>query len=129
MVNATFITPRADNFDNDLVESGPPPLRLSDGNYLFLHNSANTSTGHCYHPGFVILSGADPSVILQRSAVPLLSPTRTWELGVAPSECNVQCVVFLEAAAPVDGQADTFDVWFGGSDAVIGTARVSVTKL
>ena len=38
-------------------------------------------------------------------------------------------VVFLEAAAPVAGEPDTFDVWFGGSDAVVGTARVKVVKL
>ena len=48
-------------------------------------------------------------------------------MGVAPAECNVQCVVFLEAAAPVEGMPDQFDVWFGGSDAVIGTARIQVT--
>jgi hypothetical protein len=36
--------------------------------------------------------------------------------------------VFLEAATPVDGMVDTFDVYFGGSDAVIGTARFTVTK-
>ena len=129
LVTSKFITPRGDHFDNNLVESGPPPLLLADGNYLFLHNSANSSAGHCYHPGYVILSGADPSVILQRSEVPLLSPTRDWELGNAPAECNVQCVVFLEAAAPVEGQVNLFDVWFGGSDAVVGTARVEVTKL
>ena len=68
-------------------------------------------------------------MILQRSEMPLLSPTRDWELGNAPAECNVQCVVFLEAAAPVEGQSDLFDVWFGGSDAVVGTARVQVAKL
>jgi hypothetical protein len=36
----TFITTRADHFDTDLVESGPPPLKLADGNYLFFYNSA-----------------------------------------------------------------------------------------
>ena len=127
-VTPDFIVPRADGFDSALVEAGPPPLRLSTGDYVFFHNSANVSM-NCYHPEYVILSGADPSVIVQRAAAPLLSPTRDWELGSAPAECNVACVVFLEAAAPVDGLVDTFDVWFGGSDAVIGTARVKVTKL
>jgi predicted GH43/DUF377 family glycosyl hydrolase len=76
----------------------------------------------------VILNGSDPSQILQRAQAPLLSPTRIWETGTAPAECNVQDVVFLEAAAPVmDGTPNTFDVWFGGSDAVVGTARISVT--
>ena len=55
------------------------------------------------------------------------SSLQDWEVGVAPAECNVQCVVFLEAAAPVEGMPDQFDVWFGGSDAVIGTARIQVT--
>ena len=52
-----------------------------------------------------------------------------WEVGTAPAECNVPGVVFLEAARPVEGQPDTFDVWYGGSDAVIGTARVQFTRL
>lgn len=33
---------RTDKFDSDLVESGPPPLRLKDGNYLFFYNSARS---------------------------------------------------------------------------------------
>lgn len=125
-LNDDFITTRADKFDSALVEAGPPPLLLSDGNYVFFHNSAN---GDGYHPGYVILNGSDPTTYIQRSEVPLLSPTRDWEQGMAPAECNVKNVVFLEAAAPVPGQVDVFDVYFGGSDAVVGMARIAVTKL
>lgn len=32
---------RPDSFDSELVESGSKPLQLSDGNYLFLYNSAH----------------------------------------------------------------------------------------
>ncbi len=32
-----FITPRADMFDSLGVESGPPPLKLSTGDYLFMY--------------------------------------------------------------------------------------------
>jgi predicted GH43/DUF377 family glycosyl hydrolase len=35
-----FLSPRADHFDSRLVESGPPPLLLSTGDYLFFYNSA-----------------------------------------------------------------------------------------
>lgn len=35
-----WIEPRQSHFDSYLVESGPPPLKLSDGNYLFFYNSA-----------------------------------------------------------------------------------------
>jgi predicted GH43/DUF377 family glycosyl hydrolase len=126
LLNSTFITPRSEMFDSDLVEAGPPPMILSDGNYIFFHNSANQT--HAYHPGFVILNGANPTQILQRSSNAILSPTRDWEIGAYPAKCNVPNVVFLEAATPVDGMVDTFDVYFGGSDAVIGTARFTVTK-
>lgn len=125
-VNASFVAPREGRFDDALVEAGPAPQRLSNGNYIFFFNSANT-THECYNAEWLILDGKDPSVILARADVALLSPTRAWELGVAPAECNVPCVVFLEAVAPVDGLRDAFDVWFGGADAVVGTARVQVT--
>jgi predicted GH43/DUF377 family glycosyl hydrolase len=93
-VNASFITRRSNYFDNGLVEAGPSPLRLLNGDYIFFHNSDTAAGGGdfgSYNPGWVILDGADPTVIKQRSEVPLLSPIFGWERGVAPFECNV-CV-------------------------------------
>jgi predicted GH43/DUF377 family glycosyl hydrolase len=37
-----WIELRQDKFDSALVESGPPPMRLADGNYLFFYNSARS---------------------------------------------------------------------------------------
>ena len=125
-INETFITPRSGDFDDSLVEAGPRPMLLSDGNYVFFHNSNHISP-YGYHPEFVFLNGTDPTQIIQRATAPMLSPTRSWENGTAPSACNVGNVVFLEAVASVDGQPDVFDVWFGGSDTVVGTARIAVT--
>ena len=56
-----------------LVESGPPPVLLSDGNFLFLHNSASVSSNSSgsfgsYNVGYVIIS-SDASTIIQRSQV------------------------------------------------------------
>jgi hypothetical protein len=36
--------------------------------------------------------------------------------------------VFLEAVTRAASGADVFDVYFGGSDAVVGTARISVVR-
>lgn len=94
-VNSSFIAVRKDgHFDNFLVEAGPPPLPLSDGNLLFFYNSANGTGGDfdAYNPGWVVLSGADPTQILARSETPLLSPDHGWEQGKAPFECNVHNV-------------------------------------
>jgi predicted GH43/DUF377 family glycosyl hydrolase len=126
-INDNFIVPRSGNFDDALVEAGPRPMPLSDGNYIFFFNS-NHLAPYSYHPEFAILNGTDPTQILQRASNFLLAPTRAWEIGAAPAACNVGNVVFLEAVAAVDGMPDTFDVWFGGSDAVVGTARFAVAR-
>jgi len=92
--NPDFIVPRGNNFDSYLVEAGPSPQLLSDGNYVFFHNSAGNGG---YHAEYVILNGTHPdSAYLQRADTPLLSPTYDFEKGVAPAECNVANVVFLE---------------------------------
>ena len=47
LLNASFITTRQPPyFDTELVEAGPPPLLLSDGNYIFFHNSAGVGGYH-----------------------------------------------------------------------------------
>lgn len=126
-----FLSTRADHFDSALVESGPPPLLLDDGNYIFFYNSAqaghpSNKPGYAlqYNAGYLIIDGKDPSHILQRSEVPLLSPTLAWETGTDPELELTPNVVFLEAAKPL-GQ-DEFLVFFGGADSVIGTATVQV---
>lgn len=119
-----LLSPRADAFDSKLVESGPPPFLLSTGDLFFLHNSANDTLG--YHPGWVVTSGKDPTKVLARSNEPLLTPNTTWTTGAPPSLCNVPNVVFLEAAHPTPN-VDEYRVFFGGSDAVIGSAVVTVT--
>lgn len=66
----TIIGTRNDHFDSILVESGPPPLKLSDGNYLFIYNSAkqhdNPKPGFNmqYNAGWAILNGTDPGQVL-----------------------------------------------------------------
>ena len=78
------------------MEAGPSPQLLSDGNYIFFHNSAAASN-NAYHAEYVILNGTHPDApYLERAQQPILSPLYDFELGVAPAECNVANVVFLE---------------------------------
>ena len=87
-------------------------------------------------------------ITLQRSDLnePLLTPNRAWEKGIYPYNCNVPNVIFLEAAVMfneqqkleyieikqndgvfVDKNSDLIRVYFGGADAVIGTAVIQVS--
>ncbi len=106
-------------------------MKLLNGNYLFFYNSARSGfpshkPGYDlqYNVGWLILDGSDPSIILQRSEVPLLSPELAWEIGDKPYLGLVPRVVFLEAAKPLGD--DTFLVFYGGADSVIGAAKVSL---
>ena len=124
-----ILSPRADHFDSRLVESGPPPLMLEDGNYLFFYNSAEKGwpedPNTAYHVGWVILDGRNPTKILARSESPLMGPRYPWEKGSSPYLCNVPNVVFLEAAYSLGG--NRFRVFFGGGDATIGSATIQVS--
>eukprot|EP00048_Salpingoeca_helianthica_P017562 m.237841 g.237841 ORF g.237841 m.237841 type:complete len:359 (-) comp21437_c0_seq1:27-1103(-) len=130
-IGDVLIAPRKTMFDSAGVESGPPPLRLASGDYLFIYNSWDLGWPHSqdpssgYHPAYVILNGSNPSQILQRADTPFLLPATAWEQGVYPYSCNVARVVFVEAAIPLGG--DRFRIFFGGSDAVIGSAIIRIT--
>ena len=117
---------------NDKVEAGPPPMKLSTGDYVFFHNSwdgAHWPQGVGYQPAWVVLNGSDLSQIISRAPAPLWNPDKEpWMAGMPPYTCNVANVSFLEAAHPVAGLTDTFRVYFGGSDAVIGSAVVSFAQ-
>mmetsp|Transcript_21977 Transcript_21977/g.32747 ORF Transcript_21977/g.32747 Transcript_21977/m.32747 type:complete len:531 (-) Transcript_21977:11-1603(-) len=141
---------RSDGFDNRLVESGPPPLPLRDGNYLFFYNSAEKGWPHdpatAYNVGFIVLDGSNKTNILQRSPKnePLLSPKYSWEHGDLPHQCVVPNVVFVEAAtilnssekaafcktskyiSACENEVDLIRVYYGGADASIGTAVISI---
>lgn len=116
---------------NPNVEAGPPPLQLSDGNYVFFHNSwgGKDVPEPGYQPAWVILDGKDPLKILARAPEPLWTPTdQPWMAGTAPYTCNVQQVGFLEAAHPMD-KPNSFRTYFGGADAVVGTAVVDFERV
>merc|ERR1712217_147244 len=123
----TFITETL--FGHKNVEAGPPPMRLSTGDYVFFFNSWSDkiSDPNWYQPSWAILDGKDPTKILAQSPEPLISPSEEpWMRGLPPYQCNQQNVAFLEAAHSI--APDVFRVYFGGSDAVIGTAVFSFSK-
>ena len=122
---------------NPFVESGPPPMRLSTGDFVYFINSwhvPDASKGeeaNVYQPSWVILSGDDPTKIIARAQHPLWVPTKERWMAGHPSTaseevvCNTAEVAFVEAAHPLGG--DAFRLYFGGADAVVGTAVVRIT--
>eukprot|EP01087_Luapelamoeba_hula_P015767 TRINITY_DN4750_c0_g2_i1.p1 TRINITY_DN4750_c0_g2~~TRINITY_DN4750_c0_g2_i1.p1 ORF type:complete len:363 (-),score=57.39 TRINITY_DN4750_c0_g2_i1:265-1353(-) len=130
LIDGIFIHTRDDHFDSALVESGPPPLQLSDGNYLFLYNSArkypSSPNGLEYNIGWAILDGKDPRKVLARSSEPILSPELPWEVGTPPYLGLTPHVVFVEGMK-ADAKPNTFTFYYGAADSVVGIASVRVT--
>jgi len=105
---------------------------LSDGNYLFLYNSARSGytspkPGYDlqYNVGWAILDGKDPTKIIARCDEPILTPTLAWETGKPPFLGLTPNVVFVEGWRAVG--VDTFMIFYGAADSVIGVALVKVT--
>ena len=128
---------RPGHFDSALVESGPPPLQLSDGNFIFVYNSAqntnipNPKPGWSlqYNVGYAILNGTSPTQVLERAEEPILSPQLSWETcddstyvpGATPD------VVFTNGARKVDGVPNTWILYYQGCDTRMGLALLTVT--
>ena len=105
------------------IGAGPPPLRVEQG-WLLIHHgvSGRISDGFArqkhahYSAGAMLLDAADPSVVLARTAEPLLSPETADEMsGTVPN------VVFPTAIEEIDGQHFVF---YGMADSSIGVARL-----
>lgn len=141
-----FLPTRPDMFDSQLVESGPPPLRLSTGDYLFLYNSARKVPGYEawkpypleYNVGWAILDRYDPTTIVARSATPLWSPRMWYETGgrrlgnannwtfvCTQSKNGTPNVVFVEGMHALS-TTDTFRVVAAGADYVLTTVDITV---
>jgi predicted GH43/DUF377 family glycosyl hydrolase len=125
-----LIATRPGQWDSELVESGPEPIQLEDGNYLFLYNSAvkgvpsnKPNWNLQYNIGYVILDGTDPTKILYRSSVPILSPVLDWEtcdkiVGLTPN------VVFISAWKKIS--SNKIMLWYQGCDAWTGVAVLDI---
>jgi predicted GH43/DUF377 family glycosyl hydrolase len=135
--NETIWLPvRKNFFDSVLVEAGPMPLKLSDGNYLFLYNSARCCFPSAkpnwelqYNVGWCILDGNNPMTILHRSDFPLLSPDMEWESGSGNATLSLTPnVVFVEGwqRYPHSLSLNHFLLYLGGADSVVGTVELKV---
>ncbi|GKT22283.1 Mannoside phosphorylase like protein [Aduncisulcus paluster] len=127
-----LIAPRDGEWDGQLVESGPPPFRLKDGNYLFFYNSAQQDgetikPGYTlqYHVGYVILDGTTPETVLKRSDSPLLSPDLDWESCNSSDDVTLTPrVVFTEGGYVID--ENTINLVYQGCDVATNSMTCTI---
>lgn len=105
-------------WDSRLRGAGPPPIKTKDG-WLLLYHATDAREPHRYKLGAMLLDLADPTKVIARSPVPVLSPDAHYENEGAKSG------VVYATGATVSG--DTLTVYYGGADSVVCTASVSLS--
>jgi len=108
--------PRERLWDCKKIGAGAPPVKTEKGWLLFYHG---VDDERFYRLGIALFDLEDPSKLIARQEEPILGPEEKWEL-----EGDVSKVVFNCGVAEID---DTYYVYYGGADTVIGVATVSKT--
>ncbi len=116
------LSPRPGYWDSYRVGASCVPIETESGWLEIYHGVKMTSGGPIYRAGVVLLDLEDPSVVIDRSSVPILAPRMEYErLG---DVCNV---VFPSAAiVEDDGQVK---VYYGAADTSICAAGTTMEKL
>jgi len=114
------IGPRGGYWDCHWIGPGAPPLAIDEGWLLVYYGAKQTSAGPIYRLGGVILDRGDPTRVVGRTNIPLLSPRERYERLGDLTNIVYSCGALLDA----DG---TLTVYYGAADSCIckGTTTVA----
>jgi predicted GH43/DUF377 family glycosyl hydrolase len=116
------ISPRAGHWDSYRVGASAVPIETEQGWLEIYHGTRMTSGGPIYRAGVCLLELEDPSVVIGRSAVPVLSPRTEYErIG------DINNVVFASGAiVEPDGEVK---LYYGAADTSICVATGRLDEL
>ncbi|MCK4578094.1 MAG: glycoside hydrolase family 130 protein [Candidatus Marinimicrobia bacterium] len=117
-----LLPPRAGYWDPFRVGASVPPIRTDKGWLEIYHGTKMTSAGPIYRAGAVMLDIEDPTIVLHRCMVPILSPREDYErIG------DVGNVVFpCGAIVEPDGE---IKVYYGAADTCMAVATANLSDL
>lgn len=92
-------------WESQKIGAGAPPLRIPQG-WLVLYHGVDAKSR--YSMGAVILDHDDPSIILSRSAQPIMEPEMEYETSGFFSNTVFPCAAFLEG--------DDVVIYYGAAD-------------
>ena len=116
------ICPRPGYWDATRVGASAIPIRTQEGWLEIYHAFKMTSGGPIYRAGVVLLDLEDPSIVVGRSAVPVLAPRMPYErIG------DVNNVVFVSGA--IVEPDNEVKVYYGAADTSICVATGPLGEL
>lgn len=109
------ISPREGYWDSFRIGASVPPIRTDEGWLEIYHGTKMTSAGPIYRVGTVLLDLEDPSKVIARCNVPLLSPREDYERIGDVGNVVFACGAIIED----DGEVK---LYYGGADTCVCVA-------
>ena len=116
------MTTRGGFWDSDRIGASAPPIETEHGWLEIYHGVKNTSAGPIYRMGTVLLDLDDPSKVLCRSAVPILTPREYYERVGDVGNVVFACGAILE-------DSGRLRIYYGAADTCICLGFADVDDL
>jgi predicted GH43/DUF377 family glycosyl hydrolase len=117
------MTIRGDHWDSWRIGASCQPIKIEDGWLIIYHGVKAASSGPIYRLGAAVLDQKNPSRVLCRTAIPILSPREYYErVG------DVNNVVF-SCGAILEDDGHSLKIYYGASDTSICLGTANVNKL
>ncbi len=117
---------------DELVGSGPPPVRMSEG-WLHIYHGIATHVGSpdIYQAGAILLDPDDPTKVIARTRRNILEPREPWEMtGYVPNIVFPTGLVLQHqsphSAAPEDAAAF---IYYGAANTCVGLVTCRAGEL
>ncbi|MCK5608926.1 glycoside hydrolase family 130 protein [Candidatus Pacearchaeota archaeon] len=116
------LSPRGGYWDSNRIGIGSVPVEIKQGWLLLYYGAKDTSSGSIYRIGAVILDRDEPTQVIGRAAIPILSPRENYErVGDIPN------IVFCTGiVADKDGRIKMF---YGAANSCICIGTTSVEEI
>ena len=114
------IAPRSGYWDADRIGPGGCPIAIEQGWMVLYYGAKDTSAGPIYRLGAVILDRDEPTKVIGRAGIPILSPRENYErIGDIPN-------IVFSTGAVLDAQGN-LEIFYGAANSCIciGTTTVS----
>ncbi len=116
------IGPRGGYWDCHWIGPGAPPMAIDEGWLLIYYGAKQTSAGPIYRLGAVVLDRKDPTSVVGRTNIPLLSPRERYERMGDLTNIVYSCGALLDE----DG---TVTVYYGAADSCICKGTTTVGEI
>lgn len=116
------ISPREGFWDANRIGAGATPIETDHGWLVFYYGAKDTSSGPIYRIGTVILDKEEPTQIVGRANIPVLSPRENYErIGDVPN------LVFPTGALADDN--GNLKIFYGAANSCICIGTTTIKKI